>query len=248
MKIMIAGYGFVGRAQELLLRDYHEVVIYDPALGHTDWHTDAEAVIVCVSTPSSENGACEMGNVFDIVGKVSESTPILIKSTVSVEGWKALTDTYANRLICFSPEFLRAAHWEEDAFVKQLYLGGNCTQFWTGVFVQALGHVLITTEEPKELIAAKVFRNAFLATKVAFFNQVHDYCESYNLNYDDVKKFIADDERIGHSHTEVTQERGFGGHCFPKDTRAIKYSAQRNNTRLTLIEEAIEYNNSIRGT
>ena len=246
MKILIAGYGFVGRAQELVLQDHYQVEIYDPALGYTKWHNDADAVIVCVATPQRENGACDMSSVFDVVDRVSDSVPILIKSTISVEGWDALTDMYPNQEICFSPEFLRQAHWEEDACAKKLYLGGNCTQFWTGVFVQALGYVTITVEEPRELVAAKVFRNSFLVTKVAFFNQIYDYCEACGLDFEDVRRFVTDDERIGTSHSYVTEERGFGGHCFIKDTLAIKHSAQHNSVCLTLIEEAIEYNNSIR--
>jgi UDPglucose 6-dehydrogenase len=61
-----------------------------------------------------------------------------------------------------------------------------------------------------------------------------------------VIKTIIEDQRIGSSHSTVNSERGFGGHCLPKDVSAIIRSAQRNNTRLTLLEEAINYNNSIR--
>jgi UDPglucose 6-dehydrogenase len=127
-----------------------------------------------------------------------------------------------------------------------MYIGGNCTAFWSDVYLKALGNLTIEVIPPAELVAAKAFRNSFLATKVAFFNQVYDYCKSYNLNYDSVARAVGADTRIGDSHTTITKERGFGGHCFPKDTSAITRSAQRNNTRLTIIEEAINYNRSIR--
>jgi UDPglucose 6-dehydrogenase len=104
----------------------------------------------------------------------------------------------------------------------------------------------VEIESPAELVAAKAFRNSFLATKVTFFNQIYDYCKAYNLDYDSVSKAVGADMRIGNSHTQITEERGFGGHCFPKDTKAIVRSAQRNNTRLTLIEESINYNNAVR--
>ena len=247
MKIQIAGYGFVGKAQELILKDYYDVVVYDPELGYNKWHNDADAHIICVSTPPRPDGSCEMANVFNVCELIDDSKPILIKSTISVEGWEALSDTYPSQLVCFSPEFLRQAHWQDDAKnQKVVYLGGNCVNFWSEVFITALGEIGIAVEEPRALVAAKAFRNAFLATKVTFFNQVYDYCKAYGLDYTDVQHFISADERIGHSHTQVTEERGFGGHCFPKDMRAIKKSAQRNNVRLTLIEEALEYNNTIR--
>ena len=79
-------------------------------------------------------------------------------------------------------------------------------------------------------------------------NELHglDYCKAHGLNYGDVARGIGDDRRIGMSHTEVTKERGYGGHCFPKDVRATIKSGQAYNARLTLLEEADAYNSSIR--
>ena len=57
---------------------------------------------------------------------------------------------------------------------------------------------------------------------------------------------ICEDPRIGHSHTKVTKERGFGGHCFPKDTVAILKSADNNNVDLNIIRSAVEYNKQVR--
>jgi UDPglucose 6-dehydrogenase len=248
MKILIAGYGFVGQAQELILKDHFETIIHDPDLDYKANTRNVDAVVVCVSTPARPDGSCEMKNVYEAI-EASPNVPILIKSTISVEGWDAIVDAFPGRQICFSPEFLRAEHWKEDTLnQKQMYIGGNCVQFWTGVYVQAVGYLAVDVKPAKELVAAKAFRNSYLALKVSFFNQVYDYCKAYDLNYDDVRQAIALDDRIGASHTKVTEERGFGGHCFPKDVRAIIRSAQRNNTRLTLLEEAINYNNSIRKT
>ena len=100
--------------------------------------------------------------------------------------------------------------------------------------------------KPEELILAKNFRNSFLATKVAFFNQIYDLCEQLGVDYNNVSRAVALDDRIGSSHIEVTEERGFGGHCFPKDTSAIVETALKFNVDLSLIAEAIKYNNKIR--
>jgi UDPglucose 6-dehydrogenase len=245
MKILIAGYGYVGKAQELVFQNYHNIHIYDPALGYTECLDNPDAVIVCVSTPPRKDGSCEMTNVFEVI-EASPDVPILIKSTISVEGWEMLADTFPNKQICFSPEFLRAAHWKEDARAKHIYLGGNCTNFWSDLFLQVLDKPTISVEQPADLVAAKALRNSFLALKVSFFNQVFDYCEAYKLDTDAVIKTIIEDQRIGSSHSTITSERGFGGHCLPKDVSAIIRSAQRNNTRLTLLEEANNYNHSIR--
>ena len=220
MKILIAGYGYVGKAQELVFQNYHNIHIYDPALGYTECLADPDAVIVCVSTPPRKDGSCEMTNVFEVIDMVPD-VPILIKSTISVEGWEMLADTFPNKQICFSPEFLRAAHWKEDARAKHIYLGGNCTNFWSDLFLQVLDKPTISVEQPADLVAAKALRNSFLALKVSFFNQVFDYCKAYKLDTDAVIKTIIEDQRIGSSHSTVTSERGFGGHCLPKDVSAI---------------------------
>ena len=98
----------------------------------------------------------------------------------------------------------------------------------------------------EELIVAKQFRNSFLATKVSFFNQINDLCECLDLDYEQVRQVVTDDERIGESHTMITDERGFGGHCFPKDTEALVYSALHHGCSQNLIQEAIKYNKKIR--
>ena len=246
MKIGIAGYGFVGKAHELMFKDYHEILISDPDKGHYADLKHADAIIVCVSTPQGSHGGCKMDNVFNVLDGAPD-VPILIKSTLSVEGWKMIDHTFPNLNLTFSPEFLRAAHWKEDALnTKHFYLGGKGTQFWSDVLLQALGPISISVESPTDLVAAKAFRNSFLALKVSFFNQVYDYAKAHGLDYNAVANVIGADERIGTSHTEVTKERGYGGHCFPKDVRAVIKSGQAYNARLTLLEEADAYNSTIR--
>lgn len=244
MKLGIAGYGFVGKAQELIFKDYHEILINDPNKGHYADLRHADAIIVCVSTPSRADGSCHMDNVFDVIDQAPD-VPILIKSTISVEGWNMLADLGRN--LTFSPEFLRAKHWQTDALEnKEHYFGGNSCNYWSDLYLRALGQINVTVIGPAELVAAKALRNSFLALKVSFFNQVYDYCEAHGLDYSDVARGIGDDRRIGMSHTEVTKERGYGGHCFPKDVRAVVKSGQAYNARLTLLEEADAYNSTIR--
>lgn len=248
MKIGIAGYGFVGKAHEKIFKEAHEIIVSDPAQGEYGNLAHADCVIVCVSTPQKEiSGHCDVTNVCDVIDEAPD-VPILIKSTISPEGWRLITDTCANKNITFSPEFLRAAHWEEDAVNKKdFYFGGASVGFWSDLFLCALGRINITPAEPEELILMKQLRNSYLATKVTFFNQVYDYCAGEGVDFEKVRKFITADERIGESHSHVTKERGFGGHCLPKDTLATVRSANVSaNTRMTLLEEALDYNESIR--
>ena len=76
---------------------------------------------------------------------------------------------------------------------------------------------------------------------------MYDLCEKTGIPYYVVQRGIGDDERIGRSHTEVTEDRGFGGHCFPKDTSALLKSAEKIQPGLlSILQEAVSYNNKIR--
>ena len=97
----------------------------------------------------------------------------------------------------------------------------------------------------EELILTKQLRNSYLALKVTFFNQVYDYCVGEGVDFERVRQLITADSRIGDSHSHVTAQRGFGGHCLPKDTHATVRSAQLSADRsMTLLEAALDYNES----
>ena len=248
MNITIAGYGFVGIAHEAVLKDIFNVTVYDPFKGYNDIGNPA-GVIVCVSTPSNDDGSCNCENVIDVIGKVNETTPVLIKSTISVEGWQDIRQRFPNHLLAFSPEFLRSDSAIEDfKHTRHMYMAGDEIGFWHALFRVAFDDPTFTTEVAvaEELILAKYFRNSFLATKVTFFNQMYDLCNAIGVNYSIVSHLVSADDRIGRSHTGVTEERGFGGHCFPKDTEAIIKTAELSGIDLELIKSSIEYNNRIR--
>ena len=243
MKITIAGYGFVGKAHREVLKDKHDITIVDPAWPEYNKPIpqDTDAVIVCVSTPRREDGSCHMDNVYEVI-EASPDVPILIKSTISLEGWQMLKDTFPNAMLNFSPEFLRAATAVDDlSTADYMLIGGNSINFWNKVF-----DVAIEICDVEALIIAKYARNSFLALKVAYFNQLYDLCKALDVDYEAVKQYTAMDTRIGDSHTSITAERGFGGHCFPKDIDALIRTAQRDNVELSILKEAVEYNKRIR--
>lgn len=244
MKVGIAGYGFVGQAHEYVISD--DLVIYDPLKGMNGDLTRANCIIICVSTPQHDDGSCDISNIVDVVSNVP-NVPILIKSTISIEGWRNLLLSFPDKQLAFSPEFLTAKNAKEDLFyARNLWLGGESINFWLEHFARWWPAASTIIAEPEELILTKYFRNAYLATKVSFFNQVYDLCESLGVDFDTVKQSIGNDERIGHSHTNISKERGYGGHCFPKDIAALLDTAERNNVDLSLINTSKNYNNKIR--
>lgn len=134
--------------------------------------------------------------------------------------------------------------WSENV----LFMGGDGLEFWHDVYSKAIPTLNVGRIDPEILIAGKYFRNAFLATKVSFFNQIFDFCQAKKIDYNTVAQLVGVDPRIGGSHTAITEERGWGGHCFPKDLAAIVHSAERDNVDLSLIKEAVAYNKKIRKT
>lgn len=247
MNINLYGYGFVGKAHYEVLRHKNYINIIDPKYPNLSIPGfESECAIICVPTPEHSSGSCDMSNVYDCIEQISKDTPVLIKSTISLEGWQFLKESFPEHKLTFSPEFLRAESYLEDMQRASIvYFSEEHSNFWINIFEKVLdaGYLVAT---PEELILIKYFKNAFLATKVSFFNQIYDMCEAAGVNYDAVAQGIGMDERIGYSHTMITPERGWGGMCFPKDTSALLHTAKRYNVELSLIEEARKYNAKIR--
>jgi len=248
--MIIAGYGFVGKAHEILFKNYRrEIVIHDPPKGMTADFDNTSAVVVCVPTPELESGACDISAVYDIVSQCNKNTPILIKSTISLQGWQYLKETFPEHRLCFSPEFLRAMNYLNDIKnVDNVILSGD-TDYWRDQYSVNWSNIKINIVSPEEAIAIKYFRNAFLATKVSFFNEIYDFCNANDIDFDQVRGGIAADKRIGDSHTFVMPDqgvRGWGGMCFPKDTAALLKMAAEKNINLNTLEAAVGYNKKIK--
>ena len=258
MKITIAGYGYVGKAVEAYLQhtsattkivdpEYYRILGKDLTCGLKISDTNADGVIICVNTPQAENGECDISNVFDVLKDTDPETPVLIKSTISIEGWEQIIEIFPNHTISFSPEYIRADTAIEDMLnTKTIYIGGGHYYFWERILNRPDKVIKIKHADPRELILAKYFRNSFLATKVAFFNQIYDLCKATGIDYKNVQRGVGLDTRIGKSHTEVNTSRGYGGHCFPKDVQAILATARAHNIDLSLINESQKYNNTVR--
>ena len=246
MNLSLIGYGFVGQAVHEVLKDHYDVKIIDPKYNDNVILNDSDGYIVCVPTPGGMLQACDMSIVDTVIKACPEDKPILIKSTISLEGYEDLKK-YNNR-ITFSPEFLTAANANED-FKKQnrMLFGGADTDFWYDIFILAKGFqpVYGTIEQ---LIMAKYLRNSFLATKVAFFNEVYDFCKATDIDYEKVAELVGMDERITRSHMKVPGpdgQRGFGGACFPKDTNALLHTFLKYNKPFTILREVVESNERI---
>lgn len=249
--IVIAGFGFVGKAYYEVFKNYYDLAVIDPVYIEKKISDikNLEAVICCVNTPSDENGVCDGTHVFEVLDETPDNVPVLIKSTISLNIWEEIKKKYPNKKVAFSPEFLRAVTAVDDLRNSKIFIiSGNGVDYWRKFYKRRFPKSKMHLYSVEEAIMIKYFRNCFLATKVSFFNQVFDLCEKYDINYDCVRQGVCDDTRIGHSHSFVDTDtkRGWGGMCFPKDTSALIEIAKQKNIDLSLIEEAVNYNKKIR--
>lgn len=244
--MVIAGYGFVGKAYEIFFSNWSDSIkIVDPKYNNNSIDNDTRHLVVCVPTPQKDNNACDISQVYKVVEAAPNHAEILIKSTISLDGWKILKEAFPQKKICFSPEFLRAGNYLNDIKnTKSVILSGDY-HYWADQYSINNQEIKQHIVSPEEAIMIKYFRNAFLATKVSFFNHVFDMCDATGIDFDQVRAGIAADERIGHSHTFVEQ-RGWGGMCFPKDTAALLKMAQDNKINLNTLEAAVDYNSKLR--
>ena len=254
--LMIVGEGFVGGSIRRALEPHNNIIIQDPPKGYDNGNyrglINLDGVIICLPTPSDDDGYCDDSLVLDEYYKIRSAfsfVPILLKSTTSI--------TTLNHLECledtgltFSPEFLTAANAYEDLMNSEHMIFANCmpgdNPFWSDIFVQALRNV--TPVFMRSLVEAGITKytiNSFLATKVTFFNEIHELCERYGVSYQRVKLATQLDKRIGTSHMDVPGAdglHGWGGACFPKDTSEFLLTSKDSGAELELLSKAIELN------
>ena len=205
---------------------------------------------VCVPTPMFEDGEADLSIVEGALKELADAGGpdriAVVKSTVppgSVERWNQKFAGTGIHII-FSPEFLTEANALEDMRKQdRIIIGGPRPWINTVklVFQTAFPAVPLVKTSSTTAEMVKYTINCFLATKVAFANEMAQICEALdgrglNIDYDKVVEYAKLDRRLGNSHWAVpgpvpTHDgryvRGFGGHCFPKDLNALVFEAEK---------------------
>jgi nucleotide sugar dehydrogenase len=212
------------------------VHVYDKFLRSLNSPTNRAAIQTCdlvfvaTPTPESPDGSCDISAVEDVVSWVEP--PMCLKSTVP-PGTVDWLVSKTGKQICFSPEYLGETPWHHSKMVETsgfVIVGGErpLCELVVRAYQQVLGptgRYYMTSAKTAEL--CKYMVNTFLAMKVVFANEFYDLARAAGVSFDDLRELWLADERIGRSHTMVTEERGFGGRCFPKDIAAIIHWAKR---------------------
>ena len=264
MKIGIVGNGFVGKATSLFGCDAVEVLVYDkdpnrcePKGINLKLLASCDFVFVCVPTPMRKDASCDLSIVRSVVSDLTSNgvnkRNIVIRSTVPVGTSKELN-------VHFMPEFLTEANWTNDVRENNMWVMGVRDdkdyhihkQFhnliWLAKEAGRVNSDRISFCSTDEAELAKYVRNCFLATKVSFFNEVHQFCKSKGVDFETVRGLIALDKRIEDHHTSVPGpdgKYGFGGTCFPKDMNSLSCQYKKANITSHIIDAAIYRNENV---
>lgn len=256
-RVGILGMGHVGRNVKDLLREQVDVITYDPQFDSVypvkDFST-CSAVVVCVDTPASEGGGCDITNVIEAVERIPIQN-ILLRSTVP----PGTTDDLIQRTgksICFSPEYVGESkyynsYWPDgDRDVPFLILGGEilARRFFIDLLMPILGPTKMYFQcSAREAEIIKYMENAYLAIKTVFVAEFANICSAFAADWHAVREGWLLDPRIDRAHTAVfAGAPGFGGKCLPKDLLAIVHSSQVMGYEPRLLVEVLASNDRLK--
>jgi UDPglucose 6-dehydrogenase len=210
----------------------------------------ADLAMVCVGTPSLSTGGANLTYVRSAlewtVGHVQGLTAVVMKSTVPPGTGKRLTAQFLDGSgvgYASNPEFLREGNAVHDWFhPDRIVIGASHPKAleWAKRLYQGIPAPVVETDVTSaEMI--KYAANAFLATKIAFVNEIANLCERVEAGIDDVTYGIGLDPRIGSGY--LRPGLGYGGSCFPKDVRALDFLSTANGHSFELLRSVITVNN-----
>jgi UDPglucose 6-dehydrogenase len=216
----------------------------------------AQVVFLAVGTPPKDDGSPDMSYYQQAAKDVAEAMNgykvLVTKSTVPIGTGKWLRDFVTTNLknptefgVASNPEFLREGAAIDD-FMRpdRVVIGSNeeraievMKELYRPLYLIETP-IVITSLEAAELI--KYAANAFLATKITFINEVANLCDAIGCDVHDVARGMGMDNRIGRKFLHPGP--GYGGSCFPKDTRALTTVADQFGVETRIVDAVIEAN------
>ncbi len=218
---------------------------------------ESDIIFICVGTPTKKGGSsADLSQIFQVAKEISLSINkfkiIVTKSTVPVTTGddieKILLKKKSNKnkfSVVSNPEFLREGEAIRDfIFPDRIVVGSNdkkSNRLLNNLYAPLISkgaQYIHTSRRAAELI--KYASNAFLATKITFINEIANLCEKTGINVEDISIGMGLDKRIGSRFLRAGP--GYGGSCFPKDTKAIISTADKFKINLSVIKSVIKSN------
>lgn len=222
--------------------------------NYADAYKNAEVIFIGVGTPEQEDGSANLNYVRAVAKQIAQTIEndcvIVVKSTVPIGTNDEVEAYIVNNLVhkvkvyvASNPEFLAQGTAVYDTLhASRIVIGTECEEarrILEKVYEPFNLPMVFTNRRSAEMI--KYASNDFLALKISYMNDIANFCELVGANIDDVKLGMSYDKRIGDKF--LNAGIGYGGSCFPKDTKALYYLAKNQyGYEMKTIKAAIDVN------
>ncbi len=230
----------------------------DYTLDYKNAYKDADVIIIGVGTPEREDGSANLDYVHSVCDQIAESLEkdcvVVLKSTVPIgtndEIEKDLNDKVKDGIkvyVASNPEFLAQGTAVHDTLYASRIVVGTEDDFAANIMQKLYEPLtkepynvpyLHTSRRSAEMI--KYASNDFLALKISYINEIANLCKKLGANIEEVTKGMGYDSRIGNKFLKAGI--GYGGSCFPKDTKALHWLGQIEGVELETIQACISVN------
>lgn len=238
--------------EELMQENYKE--------GRLDYTTDyakayknADAIFIGVGTPEKPDGSANLSYIATVARQIAESVEhdclVVVKSTVPV-GTNDKVEQFIHDFldkdvkveVASNPEFLAQGTAVHDTLHAARIIIGTESKEAEELLMKIYEpfHLPIVSVNRRSAEMIKYASNDFLALKISYMNDIANLCELVGANIEDVAKGMSYDARIGAKF--LNAGIGYGGSCFPKDTKALNYLAEQNGYHLRTVKAAIDVN------
>ncbi len=241
-------------------QDLEELMQKNYAAGRLNYTTDyaaaykeADAIFIGVGTPERPDGSAELSYIATVARQIAENVVhdclVVVKSTVPVgtndKVEQFIKDFLVNDVkveVASNPEFLAQGTAVHDTLhAARIIIGTESREAEAKLKeIYEPFHLPIVSVKRRSAEMIKYASNDFLALKISYMNDIANLCELVGADIEDVATGMSYDERIGKRF--LNAGIGYGGSCFPKDTKALEYLARQNHYELKTVKAAIEVN------
>lgn len=254
VKIMENGISPIYEAglQELMQKNYKAGRLHYTT-DYRNTYRNANAIFIGVGTPEQPDGSADLSYIATVARQIAENIEkdclVVVKSTVPVgtndKVEQFIKDFLINDVkveVASNPEFLAQGSAVHDTLHAARIIIGTESDWAKDMLMKIYKpfNLPIVNVNRKSAEMIKYASNDFLALKISYMNDIANLCELVGADIQDVAKGMSYDERIGAKF--LNAGIGFGGSCFPKDTKALRFLANQHGYKLRTVDSAVEVN------